>query len=219
MSKVLFIEDDPSWQEIFAEMLETAGHEAHRATSFNIAIELLGSKKKFEVIVFDLHLGTRAIGENPFTWLDAFILGLDSRKMSIPPIIIVTGVQMSPNQVKQIFTSYRSIVYDFFSKSDFDSQDFMQSLKNAVNFAPGKVTKPRSLWTVIGYTVLMAIIVALTIGVLLWSVNQIADPKTQQTFLQIGGALIVAFALFVLIFSQNTKIEDVIGSMTKIWRG
>jgi len=49
-------------------------------------------------------------------------------------------------------------------------------------------------------------------------VQQIADPKTQQVFLQIGGALIIAIPLFILIFSQRAKVEDIIGSITKIWR-
>jgi len=218
MANVLFIEDDPQWQEILSDLLKTAGHQSFRATSIDTAMGFLQSKQKFDIVVFDLQLGTNEIRKNPFVWLDALQDGLNSKKIQIPPIIIVTGTEISKPRVRQIFTSYRGVVLDYFEKSNFDDQLFMQILKSGAIFSQASNSKPKSFLPVVGYTFLMAIIVSLTIGVLLWSVKQIPDPSTQQTFLQIGGALIVIVALFVLIFSQNARIENVIDSITQIWK-
>jgi uncharacterized membrane protein YcjF (UPF0283 family) len=65
----------------------------------------------------------------------------------------------------------------------------------------------------------MTVIVLSTFAVLLWSVGQIADPKTQQTILQVGGAVIVVIAIFVTVFSQNTKLENIMEGLSKILRG
>ena len=218
MANVLFIEDDPHWQKILGRLLMTAGHQSHRAISIDMGMEFLQNKQKIDVIVFDLSLGTKEMGENPFVWLDALQDGLNSRNIQIPPIIIVTGIQITTQQVRQIFTDYHEIVFDCFEKSNFDDQLFMKRIKSGATLSQASSNKPKSFLPIVGYTFLMAIIVSLTIGILLWSVNQIPDPTTQQIFLKIGGALIFIVTVSILILSQNAKIENVIDSITKIWR-
>jgi len=218
MARVLFIEDDPSWQKILKTLLETAGHEAHRATTFEAAIAVLSGKKKFDVIVFDLRLGAKDLEGNPLVWLDALVDGLEARKLRTPPIIIVTAVGVTIQEVIRAFTDYRGKVFAFFEKADFDPMDFMRSIKDAADYPLHGGMRTQSFLRLFAYAVMMTAIVLLTFGGLLWSVQQIADPKTQQVFLQIGGALIIAIPLFILIFSQRAKVEDIIGSITKIWR-
>jgi CheY-like chemotaxis protein len=218
MATVLFIEDDPSWQEIFKELLETAGHDAHRAATCEAAIGLLSGKKKFDVIVFDLHLGTKDLSDNPFVWLGALIDGLQARKLRTPPIIIVTAVGVTTREVARAFADYRGKVFSFFEKADFDPREFMQSIKDAADHFPGRFARPLSFLQLLAYALMMTVIVLSIFGGLLWSVQQIADPKTQQAFLQIGGALIIAVPLFILIFSQKARIEDIISAIARIWR-
>jgi CheY-like chemotaxis protein len=218
MSRVLFIEDDPSWQRLLGKKLETAGHEAKRATDFDTAIEILGGKERFNVIVFDLRLGTTSSNDDPFVWLDAFIDGLASRRLRIPPIIILTGIDITHRQVAKAFAEHRGVVFDFFEKESLDHKEFMRSIKEACSHSIGE-PRPRSLFHLIAYTLLMSVIVLLTFSVLLWSVGQVSDPKTQQTILQVGGAVIVVIAIFITVFSQNTKIEDVVESLAKIMHG
>jgi CheY-like chemotaxis protein len=219
MSRVLFVEDSPTWRDILKETLETAGHETKHAPTLDGAIELLNSKNRIDVIVFDLHLGTKRDNRNKYVNLEALKDGLEARKIPIPPIIIVTGISVDPKEVRQCFSEYRGIVYDFFEKTGFEDveKEFLQSVKKA-SVTKVHISTPRSFFTVLGYTILLALVVVLIIGILFWSVNQISDPKTQQVFLEIGGALIIVFVIFVLMFSQSTKIEDIIGSITKIWR-
>lgn len=219
MAKVLFIEDDPGWQDIVRRLLETAGHESQRATTFEAAMGCLSGKKKFDVIAFDLRLGEKFPGSDPFVWLDALIQGMTARKVEIPPIIIVTGVDVSKREIVQAFTEYRGHIFSFFEKKDFDPKDFLQSIKNAIDYSPDNRLKQRSFFQLFAYTLLMITIMLLTFGILLWIVRQVSDPKTQQTILQVGGAVIVVIAVFVTVFSQNTKLENVIESVSKIWRG
>lgn len=219
MAKVLFIEDDPSWQDVLRKLLETAGHTSQRATTFEAAIGCLSGKQSFDVVVFDLRLGEKSASDDTFVWLDALIQGMNARKLTVPPIIIVTGVDVTKREIIQAFTEYRGRVFNFFEKRDFAPKDFLQSIKGAVDYSPDNRPKSRSFFQLLAYTLLMTIIVLSTFAVLLWSVGQIADPKTQQTILQVGGAVIVVIAIFVTVFSQNTRLENIMEGLSKILRG
>src|SRR3972149_312689 len=116
MTRVLFIEDDSGWQDILRRLLETAGHEAQRATTFEAAIGILSGKKQFDVIVFDLRLGEKSPNDNQLVWLDAFIQGMTARQLRIPPIIIVTGVDVTRREIVQTFTEYHDHIFGFFDK-------------------------------------------------------------------------------------------------------
>ena len=218
MTRVLFIEDDSGWQDILRRLLETAGHEAQRATTFEAAIGILSGKKQFDVIVFDLRLGEKSPNDNQLVWLDAFIQGMTARQLRIPPIIIVTGVDVTRREIVQTFTEYHDHIFGFFDKKDLDPKDFLRRLKEVANYTSLGHARPRSFVHLLAYAVLMTAIVLATFGVLLWSVSQVSDPKTQQTILQVGGAVIVVVAVFVTVFSQNTKLENVIEFISKIGR-
>lgn len=219
MSKVLFIEDSSSWQDILRKLLETAGHEAHRANSFDSAINILSGRQPFDVIVFDLLLGEKSATDDTFLWLDALIQGMRTRKLVIPPIIIVTGVDVSKQEIIQAFTDYREVVFGFFEKRDFHPKDFLQTIKEGADYDSHSQRRPKSFGRLLAYTILMTLIVLSTFAVLLWSVKQISDPQTQQTILQVGGAVIVIIAVFITVFSQNTKLENIAEIIAKIWRG
>ena len=79
--------------------------------------------------------------------------------------------------------------------------------------------QPKSFIFLFIYALLMVLVAISIFGILLWSVNQIADPKTQQTILQVGGAVIVVIGIFIAVFSQNTKVENFIDAISKIFRG
>ena len=181
MAKVLFIEDNPDWQNLVQQLLKTAGHEASSAKTFDTAIDILNSKQKFDVIVFDLALGDN-IGHDPFVWLDALIQGSAVSKVEMPPVVIVTGVDVSKQQIIKAFTEYRDSVFCFFEKRDFDPKEFLQSIKRVTDYSPRKSTTPTSLRQLLTFALLMTAVVLITFGVLLWSLQQISDPKTQQLF-------------------------------------
>ncbi len=220
MANVLFIEDDISWQGVLEELLETAGHKAQRATTIDAALAILQGKQKYDVIVFDLKLGAISLDNDLFTWLTALIQGMIARKLRIPPIIILSGVELSNSQIIQAFTEHRGYVYNIFSKSELASTRklFMLNIKSAVEHSPS-ANPPKSFVHILGYTILMSLIVLAVFAVLIWSVGQISDAQTQQTIIQVGGALIVVIAIFVAVFSQNAKLQDIAETIQKIWRG
>ena len=220
MARVLFIEDDVSWQGVLEELIETAWHESKRATTIDTAIALMVGKQKYDVIVFDLKLGAISLDNDLFTRLDALIQGLGARKLQIPPVIILSGVEMSKQQIIQAFTEYRGYVYNIFSKSELASnrKSFLLTIKQSASHSTG-TSAPKSFFKILGYATLMSLIVFAVFGMLIWSVRQIPDPQTQQTIVQIGGALIVIIAIFISIFSQNEKLQDFAETIQKIWRG
>lgn len=228
MAKVLFIEDDPSWQEILKDLLDTANHDALYAPTLNLAILALNNRENFDVIIFDLHLPLKAVnenpekpkspfGKNPFVWLDALIEGIKGKKIKLPQIIIVTAIKISTRDVSTCFTKYRGTVYHLFDKNDFDDQEFMDSIKDAAEYSLPSKANPVNYWHKLVNALLMTFIAITIFGILLFSISQIPDPDTQQTFLKIGGALLIVVAIFITMFSQNTKIEDIVESIIKVW--
>jgi CheY-like chemotaxis protein len=212
VKKILFIEDDPEWQEIMKELMQTAGHETIRANSHTDAIKLLTNNEHFNAILFDLKLGLTPINDRPFMWLDALVQGLNERNIDLCPIIIITSASLSKNQVREAFTRFRGIVFDLFDKNPktktFDSLEaLLQSINEATKYELQK--KPPSFWHLLINSLLMTGIITASIGILLWAVTQIADAKTQQTFIQWGGAIIVVFVLFLIITGQYAKLEDI----------
>jgi hypothetical protein len=179
----------------------------------------LSGKNQFDVIAFDLRLGEKPPGTDQFVWLDALVQGMTARKLPIPPVIIVTGVDVTKQEIIEAFTEFRGHVFAFFEKRDLDPKKFLQSIKDATAYSPDSRPRSRSFLQLLAYTLLMATVMLVTFGILLWSVRQVPDPQTQQTILQVGGAVIVVVAVFVTVFSQNTKLENVIESVSKIWRG
>ena len=220
MSKVLFIEDSRDWQDILRKLLETAGHEAYHAPNLDIAISLISSKQHFDGIIFDLRLGEEpSVTTKSFAWLDALIQGMVARKQEVPPIIIVTGIAVTKKDIVFAFTEYKEFIYGFFEKRDLNPKEFLKLVKSAATYSSSTKTSKKSFLTLFIYTMLMTAIMLLTFGVLSWTVQQISDPQTQQTILQVGGAVIVVIAIFITVFSQNTKLENFIEAISKIWRG
>jgi|GEM_PF-6244478 len=79
--------------------------------------------------------------------------------------------------------------------------------------------KSQPLGNLLIYSGLITILVIVILSILLWIVNQIPDPVTQRTFLQIGGGIILIAAIFVVVFMQNLRLDELLGRIAKIWKG
>ena len=219
MARVLFLEDSHEWQETVQDLLQTAGHVAKGAVSFEIAIDLLGGPEPFDVIVLDLRLGAeKSEPQDPFLWLEALVNGLSSRKLRIPPIIIVTGIAVEKQHLVQAFTEFRPHVVNFLEKQDFDRKIFLRTVGDAASLAPRETRIGASPAHVLLVSLILAGTVFGIFAGLLWCIRQISDPKTQQTFLTVGGSLIVIMFLLVLAVVQRTKLEDLLSAVAKIWK-
>jgi CheY-like chemotaxis protein len=218
MARVLFIEDSLDWQDRIQRLLNAAGHDSCRATNVDNAFTLLGGKPRVDIIVFDLRLSDEDKNISSFAWLDALIQGMNSRNLSVPPIVIVTGIDITKEDVVQIFNEYRDYVYGLFEKHDFKHKEFMKSLKTIS--VPSNIShqvKGRPFVSILGYTLLMTVIMLITFLTLLQIVGQVSDPDVQKTILQVGGTVIVFIVIFVAAFSQNARIENILEWISKIW--
>lgn len=218
MARILLVEDEISWINLHTRFLSTAGNEIQLASSFDAAVTMLRGKQKFDLIVFDLYL-THNPGDDPYVWISALIEGFKSDRVSVPPIVIVTGLDLPKPQIIRAFTEFRGHVYGFFEKSNFDSREFLNCVKAAISTTSSYSSRPRSIFYLFSFAIMMVTIVLSIFAVLIWSVKQIPDPNSQQTILQVGGAVIVVVAIFITVFNQNTKLENIIESISKIWRG
>jgi len=218
MAKILFIEDSKRWQEEIRLILATAGHSLESANSFELAMEKIKANN-FDVVVFDLFLGVEQTSSVPFVWLNAMVDGMLARKLHIPPIIVVTGYPIPPLGIVELFTKHRGIVFHFFDKSNFDMQQFLEAIKEAVNYPNLTIPTSRSTFQLLVFSLFMTVLLLSIFGFLVRGTNQIADPTTQQVLLKAGGAIIIALAIFISIFSQGSKLETVLASIIKAWRG
>jgi len=217
MARVLLVEDDSSWMDIYRRYCNIAGVELHSASSFDQAVSILHGKKKFDLIIFDLILMSTG-GKSAFTWLDALIYGMKAEKLDIPPIIICTGMSFGKKEIIRLFTKYQGKLYGFFEKSTFDFDEFTICVRSAINPDAQRGSTAKSSLRLFATAIFMSIIVLFIFGVLLFGLNKISDPLTQQTFLKVGSALVIVIAVFIAVFNQNAKIEDVIAAISKIWR-
>lgn len=56
----------------------------------------------------------------------------------------------------------------------------------------------------------------LILGFLLWSVAQIGDPKTQRTFLEVAGQIIIVMTILAASWGQNVKFKKLIEFLLRI---
>jgi CheY-like chemotaxis protein len=218
MAKVLFIEDDPGWQDRLQLLLRYSGHNVQRAADINTAISILESKQKFDLIVLDLQLEGNLDDKDIFMWLITLISRSVTHKLDIPPIIIFTGANFTKKQIVQALNKFHAHVYGFFEKGDYERTEFLQTIQNTNSLSDSKPSPQRSFVNLFSYTLLMSLVAILMLGILFWAVNQIPDPNTQQAFIQVGGAIIVVIAIFVTALGQNSKLENILDGITKIWR-
>ncbi len=216
MARVLFIEDDTRWQNKLQELLEIAGHEAQYVSTIDAALACIDRKKSFDVISFDLRLEEKEPNYPTFTWLHAFVDGMGKRGTRKIPIIILTGVNMTKDEIIQAFTEYQ--IFHLFEKQYFDPEKFLSCIKKVESDPIFEQPKSKSLLHVLFYTILIVLIMLIIFQILLWSVKQIPDPKTQQSIIQVGGSVLIIMMIFIAVLSQNTKIEKIVEIITKIWR-
>ena len=219
MARVLFIEDDAGWQKTIRRLLETAGHEAYYASTIDSALASLSDNKSFDVIAFDLRLGDKIPNYSTFLWLHAFVNGMEHRKMKIPPIVILTGVDISKDEIIEAFTEFRLYLINLFEKKNLDPKKFLSCINDAEKIHVYSQPQPKSFKYLLLNTLLIMIIMLIPFGILLWRIQQVPDPETQRTILQIGGAIIVIATAFIAVFSQYTKIESIMEVFTKVCRG
>jgi DNA-binding NtrC family response regulator len=133
--KILIVEDFADWRELLEGLLQREGHQVEAVATLQDARDCIERTKDLDLAILDIRLvetdeanedGMRLLGElrehQPFT-----------------RVIMITGHGTMETQ-RKAFREFQA--FDFFRKEQFDSQDFRQGVREAVETA----ARERQAW-------------------------------------------------------------------------
>lgn len=113
---ILVIDDDKGWQNRLQRILDRGGYRVCVAGNVKEAEDALEREGTFDLITVDMHL-TEGGGEG---W---DLVEIFTEKPRKPGIIIVSGADFSPTEVRDLLRNYGHAV-DFVPKEPFDRERF-----------------------------------------------------------------------------------------------
>ena len=133
--KVLVVDDYADWRELLSGMLEREGHFVETAASLKEALAYIDDNKDLDLVILDIRLV-----ETEETNEDGMRLLAEIRKrLSFTRVIMVTGYGTMETQ-RKAFRDFQA--FDFFSKAQFDSEEFRRTFGEAVEQA----VRDRQAW-------------------------------------------------------------------------
>jgi two-component system nitrogen regulation response regulator NtrX len=133
--KVLVVDDYADWRELLSGMLEREGHFVEMVASLEDALAYINQNKDLDLVILDIRLV-----ETDETNEDGMRLLAEIRKrLSFTRVIMVTGYGTMEMQ-RKAFRDFQA--FDFFSKAQFDSEEFRQAFQEAVEQA----VRDRQAW-------------------------------------------------------------------------
>lgn len=133
--KALVVDDYADWRELLSGMLEREGHFVETVANLEEALAYIDENKDLDLVILDIRLV-----ETDETNEDGMRLLAEIRKrLSFTRVIMVTGYGTMETQ-RKAFRNFRA--FDFFSKAQFDSEEFRQAFQEAVEQA----VRDRKTW-------------------------------------------------------------------------
>jgi len=127
--RVLVVEDDPGWQDLYQELLAELGLSCETAPSYAEALAWL-EREAFAMLIVDLQL---ASSMNPFGNRDGLRLLHVARRRGLPTIAVSATAS-----VDEVEMAYQSLgVFAFFDKAAFNRRTFLQFVRQALSRRPG----------------------------------------------------------------------------------
>ncbi len=118
---ILIVEDDPAWQEMFAEMIADAGFRSIVVSSYGQAVIAL-SQRRYVLAVVDISLSLPDHADRGGVEVLREIVKLPGRL----PTIVVTGYASIDLAIE---TLAELNAVHFFRKEDFNRREFLQTVK------------------------------------------------------------------------------------------
>jgi len=126
--RVLVVEDDPGWQDLYQELLGELGLSGEIAPSYAEALAWL-EREPFALLIVDLQL---ASSMNPFGNRDGLRLLQVARRRGLPTIAVSATAS-----VDEVELAYQSLgVFAFFDKAAFNRRTFLQFVRQALERRP-----------------------------------------------------------------------------------
>ncbi|MGB7540361.1 MAG: DNA-binding response regulator [Anaerolineales bacterium] len=123
-ARILIVEDDQGWRDIYSDVLGESGYELQFAVSYGEARGLL-QRARFQAAVIDLHLVSSS---DPEENRDGFALLRVSGARNLPTIVV--SALGAPDDIDRAYDEFG--VFAFVEKEAFDRKAFKQTVGDAI---------------------------------------------------------------------------------------
>jgi DNA-binding NarL/FixJ family response regulator len=135
-ARILIVEDDPGWREIYSDILGDGGYDLQFAVSYGEARGLL-QRSRFQAAVVDLHLISSA---DPEENRDGFALLRVAGARNLPTVVV--SALGAPDDIDRAYDEFG--VFAFIEKEAFDRKAFRQTMVDAIQSSEAKAEAPSS---------------------------------------------------------------------------
>ncbi|MGD8667470.1 MAG: response regulator [Desulfobacterales bacterium] len=133
--KVLIVDDYADWRGLLSGLLEREGHWVQAVATKEEALAYIDENKDLDLAVLDIRL----VDVDESNEDGIRLLAEIHNRLSFTRVIMVTGYGTMETQ-RKAFKQYRA--FDFFSKAQFDSEEFKKAFQDAIEQA----TRDRQFW-------------------------------------------------------------------------
>ncbi len=133
-ARILIVEDDPGWRDIYSDVLGESGFELQFAVSYGEARGLL-QRTRFQAAVVDLHLISSA---DPEENRDGFTLLRVTGARNLPTIVV--SALGAPDDIDRAYDEFG--VFAFVEKEAFDRKAFKQTVGDAISSSGSQPDSP-----------------------------------------------------------------------------
>jgi len=122
---ILIVEDFADWRELLQGLLQREGHQVESVATLQEARDRLDKTKDLDLAILDIRLvETDETNEEGMR-----LLGDISQGQAFTKVIMITGHGTMESQ-RRAFREFHA--FDFFRKEQFDSEEFRQAVREAV---------------------------------------------------------------------------------------
>lgn len=133
--KILIVEDYADWRELLSGLLQREGHQVEAVATLDEARGYFDSTRDLDLAILDIRLvETDEANEDGLRLLSEI-----QDRQSFTRVIMITGHGTMETQ-RRAFREFHA--FDFFRKEQFDSQEFRESVRQAVQEA----ARERKAW-------------------------------------------------------------------------
>jgi DNA-binding NarL/FixJ family response regulator len=132
--RILIVEDDPGWRDVYSDVLGESGYELQFAVSYGEARGLL-QRARFQAAVVDLHLISSS---DPEENRDGFALLRVAGARNLPTIVV--SALGAPEDIDRAYDEFG--VFAFVEKEAFDRKAFKQTVGEAILSAETQPDSP-----------------------------------------------------------------------------
>lgn len=126
--KILIVEDFADWRELLSGLLQREGHETQAVDTLQEAQVYLDQTRDLDLAILDIRLvETDERNEDGMR-----LLAQIQERRDFSKVIMITGHGTMETQ-RRAFREYQA--FDFFRKEQFDSEEFRQAVREAVDQA------------------------------------------------------------------------------------